>query len=351
MTGSIVKETVNGRGGNDTFISVSNTQGDTFNGGTGNDEFLYLQGSPPVVDTLNGGTGSFDRIVIAGATSYDFRAATLSSIERFNFGAFDQVAQINASMLGSGGIIEIKGTASVNAMEIYGATNLDLGAAVNFTTWDSNLDTIRIEGTSGDDVITGTRKADVIIGLAGEDTLNGGRGNDVFEFAATTFGSLDGGIGIDALRVNSTSVFQISFENATLSGLEELVFDNISGTTAVEMDAAQVGGTGIATVWGSDAINQFTVQSSAASGYVANIDQILFQNWNRNFDTLGLLGTTGDDTLIGTSYRTISSFRMARTRSSAVTTTIPFPLTTTSQSRGSIGAAVAATIQCASIST
>ncbi|WP_343053327.1 DUF4214 domain-containing protein [Sphingomonas yantingensis] len=80
----------------------------------------------------------------------------------------------------------------------------------------------RIEGTAGNDVLTGTDGEDVIYGFAGDDTIDGvlgadqlygGAGNDLFRFSAVQFSSpaptavglIDGGDDFDTIDLRSVS--------------------------------------------------------------------------------------------------------------------------------------------------
>ena len=61
-------------------------------------------------------------------------------------------------------------------------------SALDFTGW-SSTDKVTINGTAGNDSLTGSTQADALFGGVGSDTLNGGAGND----------TLDGGAGADTM--------------------------------------------------------------------------------------------------------------------------------------------------------
>ena len=97
-----------------------------------------------------------------------------------------------------------------------------------------------IIGTAGDDVLNGTTDDDTIYGNGGTDTITANAGNDTVVVVATigTFGSLDGGTGLDTVQIDrwttptaangsagTYSYSEATFGNSTINSFERLVFN------------------------------------------------------------------------------------------------------------------------------
>jgi len=118
-----------------------------------------------------------------------------------------------------------------------------------------------INGTSGNDVLTGTDGVDTIYGFGGDDTIDGilgadllygGNGNDLFRFstvqvsfpAPTAVGLIDGGEGFDTIDVsnlsparftvlNDTAALAVGSQRFSITGVERVVLGNQSASTSL----------------------------------------------------------------------------------------------------------------------
>lgn len=181
-----------------------------------------------------------------------------------------------------------------------------------------------INGTAGNDVLTGTDGSDTIFGLAGDDVIDGilgadllygGSGNDLFKFssvqvsspAPTSVGLIDGGQGFDtidwsgispvtfgAIRNEAGEVVTggyVGSQQYEIRGVERLLFNNndnfislLSSATGLEIHA---GG-------GADYIST----SAGNSIYGEAGDDRFFISGYSDGQTQGLLdGGSGNDTL------------------------------------------------------
>ncbi|MFM5948502.1 MAG: beta strand repeat-containing protein [Novosphingobium sp.] len=101
-----------------------------------------------------------------------------------------------------------------------------------------------IIGTTGSDVLNGTGDADLILTNGGNDTTNAGDGDDTIVVVSqvTPYGTINGGNGIDTLRIdravspliansaNGVDIVSISsFQSATISSIERIQFNSAAG--------------------------------------------------------------------------------------------------------------------------
>ncbi|MEQ1816168.1 MAG: hypothetical protein ABL861_06810 [Nitrosomonas sp.] len=130
-----------------------------------------------------------------GVKAYDFSGESVSSAGDVNGDGFDDL------IVGADGA-DPNGERSGSSYIIFGRT--DFGSALP-----------EILGTSGDDILKGTTAAeyfkagdgnDKLIGRGGADIFEGGAGNDKIQVADLSFGSVDGGAGIDVLHLAGTGL-------------------------------------------------------------------------------------------------------------------------------------------------
>jgi Ca2+-binding RTX toxin-like protein len=179
------------------------TQGDTLQGGAGND---YLEGAGGT-DTLVGGTGNDTYVVQSSA---------------------DIVTELAG---------DSEGTA--DTLMATSGLNLDLSQAAY-----ANIENLTLigpgaqngTGSNGNNVLTGTRFENVLSGLGGNDTLRGNGGID----------TLNGGQGDDVLEAASGSTLNGDEGNDTLRVLDPWTPDQLgAGRLAVWLDGADADGDGV----------------------------------------------------------------------------------------------------------
>lgn len=164
LSGLAGNDTLNGNAGNDVLNGGTGT--DALNGGAGNDTYNISANSG--LDTITDTSGT-DKIVFGTGISQTNTTYARSSNDLVISVSGTQVARIVGHFAGTG------------AVETLQFSN---GTTVNLTTL-----TFPINGTSGNNTLTGTAAADTINGLAGNDILYGAAGND----------TLNGGDGNDTL--------------------------------------------------------------------------------------------------------------------------------------------------------
>jgi Ca2+-binding RTX toxin-like protein len=276
LAAGAVQLTINGGDGNDT---IHGSQGDDFViGGRGNDVAMMGAGNDTFVwnpgdgsDTVEGGAGT-DTLLFNGANiaeninimangshalfTRDVAAITmdLHGVETIEFdarGGADtitvgdmtgtDVKQINIDLAavpgnpapdGAADTVVINGTAGNDVISLSlqnGALVIDgLASRVVIDHFDFS-DTIRINGLGGDDVITATGVgtggpqlvfdggdgADVLIGSAGNDTLLGGAGDDVL-IGGGGQDMLDGGPGNNVVLQSLIAHMPAAFDHALM---------------------------------------------------------------------------------------------------------------------------------------
>ncbi len=305
FVGSRMRDIINGLGGNDTIVSGHASQGDQFNGGSGNDTFRYLDFTSPITDTINGGGGLLDKITVSTGALYDFTDANILNVERLNFGADFQTILINAAELGAGAILTIGGGANTHSLRLLNANSVDL-SAVTFVNWSAD-DEVRIFGTSATDTIIGTSVNDDIEGAEGPDTLQGRGGNDDFIYSFGTTSTIDGGSGTDAIVVWASDTFVKSMSGASISRVEQMRFDarGTSDSVMVDFDAGQVAGAGLINAVTGSIRNDFFKVSVNGADTSADLRLVTFSNWDQATDLIAMVGTNEtDDTLIGNELKT-----------------------------------------------
>jgi Ca2+-binding RTX toxin-like protein len=227
-TNDVSYNRVAGYGGADTLIGGANT--DLF--------YYYAAGDVEVGEVIDGGGGTRNDLQLAGpaGTIYDFTVATITNIQTIDFSlGGGGTATMPASLFTgfAGGIAQIFGSYGADTIITTGS-QVNMGAAQFYFdppgfigNWDTSMDRIFINGTTGIDTLIGSDTNDSISGLEGDDRINPSGGAD----------SVDGGDGFDiisygvlgfaGLTINlNTGVHTGEAANDTLVG-----FEGVSGTS------------------------------------------------------------------------------------------------------------------------
>ena len=185
LFGNRGNDLISGGGGGDKIWGEAGA--DTLVGGGGNDIF-YIGKSAEIAagEAFDSGTGN-DEIVLANANTaqtYSLRDVPILHIEVLalsvgaNPAAPDKVI-ISDTQIGAGAMNTVKVTASDATLKVIGSA-IDL-SAVTFDMLGSAASlAVKLEGTSGDDNISGGNLDDEITGGLGSDDLAGGGGADSF---------------------------------------------------------------------------------------------------------------------------------------------------------------------------
>jgi Ca2+-binding RTX toxin-like protein len=240
--------TMIGSSQNDFFNADFNDNGDTLQGGAGDDTF-NLGFSVHTNQTISGGTGTDTVIFNSGS----LESETFSSIERIQFtqsgGINSDRTTVSSDQFGAGLSTHLIVAGGTDPNFVYTlAVNMTAPGTFDASGFTVQNATVALVGTSVNDTITGTSFADVINGNGGNDTITGGAGND----------TIDGGAGFDIVRLNGTlsayTVTHLSDGGVQVSGpdgvdtihnAEELVFDDTNMTTVFAAQSFVLGGYGV----------------------------------------------------------------------------------------------------------
>lgn len=209
--------------GDDIFVWDPGDGNDLIEGQAGTDELLFngSDANENVDLSANGGRLRFFRDVANVVMDTD-------DVERITFNALGGQDRIVINDLGAtdvkevninlGGVLGsttgdgkfdqviVNGSNGDNVVTVIDSGNsasvLGLGAQVNITGIEPNLDKLQINGLAGDDVLIGGAGNDVILGGIGDDVLHGGHGDDIL-IGQGGNDVLTGGAGADKFRFNT----------------------------------------------------------------------------------------------------------------------------------------------------
>jgi Ca2+-binding RTX toxin-like protein len=220
MSGFGGDDLLNGNGGNDSIFGGDGD--DTLNGGQGNDSLSGDAGT----DTLDGGDG-FDGLfggsgndtLVGGADfdNFDGGAGDDTSTGGTDTGDFFRASlghDVITDLTPGSDLLDLGVFPSLTSHEALAAVANEVGADVVITIDASNSLTLRnfslaqllqtsitfapLNGTGGNDVLSGSDGSETISGLGGDDTINGNGGSDTV-FGGAGNDTLDGGDGADLL--------------------------------------------------------------------------------------------------------------------------------------------------------
>ncbi|MBX8517916.1 calcium-binding protein, partial [Pseudomonas cichorii] len=196
LLGGAGRDTLYGDDGDDTLLGGADN--DSLSGGNGNDVLDGGAGN----DTLEGGKGSDTYIFAKGSGSDAIDNSTYNdtTVNKLDVVRLDGLNGEDVSLRRESDdlIVQIRETGeTLRIRSHFSAESSNWSYAIDQlqfadgTVWDrAQITASLLNGTEGNDTITGYDTADTLSGLAGNDTLNGRNGNDV----------LDGGDGRDTLN-------------------------------------------------------------------------------------------------------------------------------------------------------
>jgi trimeric autotransporter adhesin len=320
--------------------------GDNLQGGDGDDWFRFETGDVGVGEAIDGGagvdtiyvhsstdfsslvtselldTGDIERIVIKGGETATFTGAHLH----------EQALVINtdANTTVTTLVVKAASGATVDLSQLI-FSDIDGPSGTSYLAFEqtgSSNDVIRIEGSGGNESITGTTLADSITGDAGNDTLKGGDGADtmlggegndrllyVDDEELNDDATVDGGGGSDTIVFStstgswtSTKMEDADFDNLAANSIECIVFadgnDELDlGTLATDAKAATVDLTLIG--GGGDDTIRVTALGESVSIEGGEGNDVIVGAENVN-DTL--IGGDGNDTITGYNGSNVNSW-------------------------------------------
>ncbi|WP_426112036.1 calcium-binding protein [Pseudomonas sp. DSP3-2-2] len=307
LTGSAGNDTLSGRGGEDVLLGGEGR--DTLNGETGNDVLDGGIGN----DTLAGGAGSDTYIFRKGSgqdtvNNYfynDTTANKLDIVKLEGLTSTDVILRRESDDL----IIQVKDTGDTLRVASHFSTSTISGYAIDqlrfeggdiWSKADINASVVvsaaplNLNGTSGNDVITGGVGNDTLSGGAGDDILDGGAGAD----------RLDGGVGDDIYLFGKGSGQDTISSNETRVGKLDVV--KLVDLTATDISVKRENYDLVININGT--ADSLRVSSyfigDATSGY--QVDRLQFSDgtfWSQDvIKAQVLLGTAADQYLAG--YKT-----------------------------------------------
>jgi len=234
------------------------------------------------VETLN---------LVSSATK-GTEANTVSKLEGNADLARVAISGSQALSLTTGNLVQsltIDGSSATGALTIVAG----IGGIATITT-GSGKDAVT--GSAQADAINTGEGADTITLTAGADVVNAGGGDDAFVagagFTATAGLTLDGGAGVDALKVDGAVSFDVAA--VTLLNIEGITF--AAGGATATFSGAQLSGRAMA-ITGGAGTDVLTV--NAAVGSSVDLSGLTFTSWTAGTDGLNLNGAAGGETLRG----------------------------------------------------
>jgi len=247
--------------------------GADINGGGGDDMIVYDPGSSA---SLEGGSG-YDKLVLLDGATVDLSGADGNTMV---------------------------GTTSVNDFE---GVDASLSAAAVTLTGRSDINSLLIGGSGGDQITAGAGGAYIIGGL-GADTLTGGVANDVFIVGSTADvqgDTIDGKGGVNEIVVGGDT----DLSAATISNIQTLTLlagDGLA-TYKAEPVTATVSGSqamGLTNIGGNPIYQTAETLVVNANAATLDLSNLHFSSWDA-LDTVVINGTDGNDTITGTSVNDV----------------------------------------------
>ncbi len=318
ITGGQGNDTLMGGNGNDTFVWNPGDGSDIVEGGTGQDT-LFFNGAnvnENFVVSANGTRVSFTRNValitmdLNGVENLEVRALGGADNVTVNNLAGTDLSNIFVHLAATGGggdgavdTVTINGTATddIITATLPGASLLvaGLAASVSVDGFETTNDTVLIQGQAGDDIIDASAVAaggpllvldggpgnDILLGGVGNDSLLGGDDDDVL-MGNGGIDALDGGLGENVLLQDGVNI---------TSGIVSVFGDNNDNTLTISRDAAgNIFSNGVA-IPGATVANTFLIRIFGKGGN----DVISLNESNGALPAAMLFGGSGNDTLTG----------------------------------------------------
>jgi Ca2+-binding RTX toxin-like protein len=277
------------RGGDDNDFIDGQQGNDTVFMGDGNDVFQWDPGDGS--DTVEGQDGTDTLLFNGSAGAEIFEVSANGPRVRFtrNLGTvvmdLDDVEILNLNALGNTDQFTVNDLAGTDLTQI----NVDLASNIGGSVGDALTDTVIINGTTGDDVITATLPGGrlLVSGLAAsvlvknfDTTLDMVRiqaleGEDVIDAAAVAAGGppliLDGGVGNDILlgSVGNDTLLGGENDDVLLGLFGTDTLDGGAGDNILIQDGGQAT-SGIVSIFGDDLDNTITLSRDAAGNILSN---------------------------------------------------------------------------------
>jgi Ca2+-binding RTX toxin-like protein len=327
LSGGYGSDVILGGAGNDSLYGEYGD--DTLDGGVGNDTLDGGYGSDTYVFRRGGGQDTINNYSYSDTTANKLDVIKLEGLNPsdviFSRTSDDLIIQIKNSS------DYVRVSSHFSSSQVWGYAIDQVQFADGSVMTDAQIRLALLNGTSGDDSITGYDSADVLTGSTGNDSLSGRSGNDLItggEGNDSLRGEdgndvLDGGAGNDTLSGGAGSDTYIFQRGSGQDSIDNTVY---SDTTANKLDVVKLTGLNQDEVLLRRESDDLVIQikdtgeslrvlnhfsSSTIWGYA--VDQIQFGNgalWGKAeidanlfspayVDPVSLSGTIADDVLIG----------------------------------------------------
>ncbi len=163
-----------------------------------------------------------------------------------------------------------------------------------------------LEGGAASDQLRGGGGSDTINGGGGADLMAGDQGDDVFVIGvghAVAGEAIDGGAGFDSLFTSALPATRdllqpghVDMTALNLTSVEQL---RTSGSEAV-LSANQIGGGGIQSVMGRPGYTDVLTVRMTPGNPTLDLSGLSFTEWDVLQDLIGIIGTLGQDSVVGT---------------------------------------------------
>lgn len=179
-------------------------------------------GSGGIIDlsTLSAGTG----FRLDGVSPNSLTGHAVSAAGDINGDGFDDLI-VGADQTDSG----------------FGAAHIVFGG--NFTgavTRDVTGANHLLTGTTAVDVLNGSADRDTLVGGGGGDVIHAGAGDDVLAISDQTFQHLDGGTGIDTLRLDAGNLDLTHIANNRIQSIERIDLKSDAGSNILTLDVSDL---------------------------------------------------------------------------------------------------------------
>lgn len=286
ITGNANDDSIDGYSGHDTINAGAGA--DVIFGGLGDDVLVFNTGDVGVGENIsqdpgNGNNEGTDTIWVQTSTNF----TNLSTVSLNSVGKLERIlitsgetatfsgAQLHNQSLTVNATAATAATLTVNAAAnaSVSLSSLTFGAFGTSDAFDDGVDTVNLNGTTGNENLTGSTLSDSINGGTGNDTITGGdgadnmsgeAGADVFLVAAGDHDAgetINGGDQTDVIRFTSTTAqtltltSTVTVEEARIAAAD----GTATGTTAENIDATSANGD--IALYGNAGNNQLTGNS------------------------------------------------------------------------------------------
>ncbi len=294
--------TITGSAGNDTIIGGGGY--DVLDGAEGSDTYLYARSDASDTIDESGSRSDTDTLRLTDLNAADVtltRTADDADTLRVTIRPTGQVITIDDQFRGLANGIEriefadgtVWGRARIESETAFQGTSGDdtITASARADRIDGGGGNDRLAGGDGDDVIAGGEGNDRLDGGNGDDQLTGGEGND----------TLSGGHGSDIYRYRSGDGNDVIDEDGTSSDIDRLVFEDMNRADVSFARAADTLADMVITV---NATGETIRVDDQFAGARFALEEIRFAD-GTVIDPFGLIdlaapaGTSGDDSLTG----------------------------------------------------